>query len=149
MMELSDLFVFQLVVSASLFGLIWTVQVVVYPGFVRVCPEQFHEAHDEHSRRISLVVGPLMILELFLAFWILLAAGPSVLAVTGLLSVILIWGSTIVISVPIHNQLAAVSNQAARLELIDRLVWTNWIRTSLWSLRVVLSTLMVLHAFAS
>ena len=45
--------------TCALAGLVWVVQLVVYPGFREVGPTHaWPAAHAAHSRRISLTVGP-------------------------------------------------------------------------------------------
>ena len=53
--------------AAYLTGVIWTVQLVHYPGFAQVAQESFGAFHRLHSRRISWVVLGPMVLELLLA----------------------------------------------------------------------------------
>jgi hypothetical protein len=55
--------------------------------------------------------------------------------------VVLIWASTGLLQVPLHNRLAA--NPSA--ETIRRLVLSNWLRTALWSARAVLLSVLLRH----
>ena len=48
-----------------------------------------------------------------------------------------IWLSTLFLSVPIHSELGHGQDQ----NKIDRLVKTNWPRTILWSLRLIILTI--------
>jgi hypothetical protein len=109
-------------------GLIWVIQLLHYPGFHYV-DVQFLDFHRFHSARISILVIPLMLAELTTAA--LLAMENPQRYGWNLLGVVLIWLSTFLLSVPLHNQLAEARNTA----WISQLVLTNWPRTILWSLR--------------
>ncbi len=115
-------------------GIIWLVQVVVYPGFARVPEEAFVAWHRDYTRRMGWVVGPLMLAELvgailWVAIWPEMAVGWVCLGAVGAL-----WGITAIVQVPQHRRLATGRDEA----LIRRLVGGNWSRTVLWSMRAVL-----------
>ena len=132
-MKLPHLLLLNLAVAAYLTGLIWTVQLVHYPGFAYVTPEKFGVFHQHHTRTMSWVVLAPMVLELGLAGWLAWAApelGASrwwQLALVGL-----IWAVTFFISVPFHNRLGAHGYDYVA---IDGLVRTNWLRTVAWTAR--------------
>lgn len=118
-------------------GVIWFVQVVHYPLFARVPPEQFVAYERAHVDRTGWVVGPPMLLEVGTAAYLLLtypaiATNPAFLAAFALLLVV--WLATAVFSVPLHRRLA----QAPDARAVRRLVATNWIRTAGWTGRVAL-----------
>ncbi len=121
-----------LATSWALFGLIWTIQLSHYPSFRFVDEDQFSAFHLHHTRSITLVVMPLMLLELGLVFWQNYQTNWSWIWVVPLVLVLLIWASTFFISVPLHTQLEGGKN----LDVIKKLVDTNWIRTILWSVKV-------------
>ncbi|RSK31054.1 hypothetical protein [Hymenobacter metallilatus] len=132
-MKLPHLLLLNCAVAAYLTGLIWTVQLVHYPGFAYVAPEKFAAFHQHHTRTMSWVVLAPMVLELGLAGWLAWAApelGPARWGQLGL--VLLIWASTFLISVPFHNRLAAHGYDYVA---IDGLVRTNWPRTLAWTIR--------------
>ena len=125
--------------AATLFmtGVIWFVQIVHYPLFERVGVEAFASYADAHTRRISWVVGPPMLIEattsLALVFWP--PAGVSAWqAWSGLALVVVIWSSTATLQVPQHRRLATGFEPSAQRILVR----TNWIRVLSWSLRAVL-----------
>ena len=66
-MNLPQLLLLNFLLAAYLTGVIWTVQLVHYPGFAQANRETFILFHREHSRRISWVVMGPMVLELLLA----------------------------------------------------------------------------------
>ena len=128
----------QVAVTWSLVGLIWTIQVVHYPLMSRVGEARFAEYQREHMRRITWLVGPLMLAEvgLALALW-MRAATPNEerLGWIGALLLLVIWGATAAFSVPAHGRLEAGFDENAHA----RLVATNWIRTGAWTLRGALA----------
>ncbi|GIW35582.1 hypothetical protein [Meiothermus sp.] len=117
-----------------LVGLIWMVQVVHYPLFNRVGSAEFAGYQNAHANLITLVVGPLMLLELLTAVAIL-TLWPSSLPVwvgwLGLALVGVIWLTTMLVSVPLHAKLAAGFDAQAHALLVT----TNWIRTLAWTTR--------------
>jgi len=121
-----------LATSWALFGLIWTIQLSHYPSFKFVDEHQFADSHLHHTSSISFIVLPLMLLELGLVFWQSYQSNWSWIWVVPLVLVLLIWASTFFISVPLHGQLEGGKN----LDVIKKLVDTNWIRTVLWSIKV-------------
>ena len=118
-----------LLVSWALFGLIWIVQLVHYPTFEFVDSQNFLAFHQHHTSAITLIVMPLMVAEVGLGLYLVkqqpaIYLGPLIL-------VGLIWLSTFLIQVPIHN---ALGNEKDSF-LIQKLVNTNWIRTILWTIK--------------
>ena len=134
----SNLLFIQAFCCFSLTGLIWVIQLVHYPSFAFVEPSQFGAFTKLHGTRISLIVMPLMCIELLTSF--LLFYGQfevpqfSKLFVINFVGVLLIWLSTFCLSVPIHSKL----DSGFDLNLIKMLISTNWPRTVLWSLRSIL-----------
>lgn len=115
-------------------GVIWTVQVVHYPLFAGVGADGWAAYEARHQSRITLVVGPLMVLELVTAVWLLVerpAAFPLWAVWTGAALVALIWASTALVQVPLHTALGAQFDADAHA----RLVATNWVRTAAWTVR--------------
>jgi hypothetical protein len=125
--------------SCALAGLIWFVQVVHYPLLRQVGPDTFAAYHAAHTRRTTLVVAPLMLAEAIAALALVVASPGSATARTGLVLVALLWASTFFVQVPIHNRLARGPHPAD----LTRLVRTNTLRTSLWTLRAVLALWML------
>ncbi len=117
-------------------GLIWVIQVVHYPLFSYADRATYPDFAAAHSRLITLVVGPAMLVELVTAVW-LVVDRPEVLSArmawAGLALVGVIWASTAVLQVPMHNQLASGYDVRAH----GWLVTSNWIRTAAWTARAV------------
>ena len=136
------LFLLHVAATFSLFGLIWTVQLVHYPMFAGVRPEEFGAWHKGHASRISLLVGPLMGIEAITAILLCLAppAGvPVELAWLGFGLVLLHLLSTAFLQVPLHRRLT----RGFDARVVRRLVRTNWLRTLVWTARAALVLLML------
>ncbi|MCX7600544.1 MAG: hypothetical protein N2Z75_01235 [Meiothermus sp.] len=120
-----------------LVGLIWMVQVVHYPLFARVGSAEFVGYETAHASLISLLVGPLMLLELLTAI-ALVSLWPSSLPgwLGWLLLALLgaVWLTTLLVSVPLHARLAAGFDAGAHALLVG----SNWIRTLAWTARGLL-----------
>jgi len=124
-------------VTWFLVGLIWTIQVVHYPSFALVGRDEFGGFHAAHLPRITSLVMLPMVLEL-------LSAGALVFVATelaprwslwlGLALVVLIWASTALVQVPLHESLGRQFSS----EVASQLVFTNWLRTAAWTARGVL-----------
>lgn len=115
-------------------GLIWFVQIVHYPLFDHVSPNLSPSYEIAHIWRTIELVGPMMALEGITGFFLLWyrpggVSLPLVWSGLGLLCVI--WLSSFVLQVPLHDLLSEGFDAAAHRHL----VLTNWIRTVAWSLR--------------
>lgn len=136
----------QAIASGAMCGLIWFVQVVHYPLFGRVVGDGSKAYAAEHQRRTTLVVGPLMLVEIATAALIALSPPdgvPALLAWAGVAAVMALWLSTALVQVPLHARLGRDGHDAT---VIARLVGTNWARTVLWTARAVLSVWMITSA---
>ncbi|MGF1533087.1 MAG: hypothetical protein ACFCUI_05255 [Bernardetiaceae bacterium] len=122
-----------LLVSAFLTGLIWFVQVVHYPIFSRVSPENFIRFHETHTALTGRLVVLPMLLELALGL-VLALSHPHWTTWLALALVVVAWLSTFFLSVPLHGQL----HGGFDAEAITRLVQTNWIRCLAWTARALL-----------
>lgn len=121
-------------------GLIWLVQRVQYPGFHHVDEASFPTFHEEHSRRISTVVGPAMLIELLAAIYLTYAGTTFPLWIQWICLALTLgtWLSTALLQVPAHRRLA----QGKSDPWIDRLIRGNWVRTVLWTIKslILIST---------
>jgi hypothetical protein len=127
----------QVISTWFLVGLIWTIQIVHYPLFAAVGVDRFVAYEASHTRLITWVVGPVMLVEaatagLFVAMRP--ASIPAWIPWTGLGLVILIWISTAILQVPDHAKLANGFDAAAHAHLVG----TNWLRTIAWTARGVI-----------
>jgi hypothetical protein len=139
------LLVVHLGATAAMCGLIWFVQVVHYPLFAGVGVDGFTAYERRHQRATSWVVGPFMAIEgtsaLVIAAWLRDEVG-LVLGGLGLVLLGVIHGSTVLLQVPAHGRLANGYDPA----VTARLVRTNWIRTTGWTLRTLVAAAMVVTA---
>lgn len=118
-------------------GVIWVVQLVHYPLFARVGADAFAAYEVEHRARISLVVMVPMLVELATAAWIAARPPPSVPAWSawaGLVLVAIVWASTFLLQVPLHDRLSVAHDP----EAIRALVRGNALRTAAWTARGLL-----------
>lgn len=128
--------------TLAMAGLIWFAQVVHYPLFRLASERRFDRFAAEHRWRTSLVVMPLMLVELGTALALLVAPplglsrGPLWL---GMLLLAWIWLCTALLQVPLHRRLSGGQDTAA----IRRLVATNWLRTAAWTARGWLALALV------
>lgn len=113
-------------------GLIWMVQLVQYPGFRILELDAFQGLHRFHVSSISLVVVPLMLIEvLSTGYGALIGERHRWMWMAALALVILIWASTFLFSVPLHNMLSVKWSASS----VERLINTNWIRTVAWTFK--------------
>lgn len=120
-----------LIISWIMVGVIWVIQLVHYPAFAFVEEDTFIVFHRHHSFSVSLIVMPLMLTELALSLYLAYRTPPSFLF--PLVIVLLLWASTFLIQVPLHQALGTVKDS----ERIELLVRTNWVRTALWTLKAI------------
>lgn len=125
-------------------GLIWFVQIVHYPLLASIQnSEDFAAYHARHTARTTLIVGPLMLVEMICACWLIVLSdtlSAPWMAWAGLALVIINWTSTALIQVPLHHRLSQAFDQT----IVRRLVHTNWIRTVAWSARSGLACSLLL-----
>jgi hypothetical protein len=123
-------------------GVIWIIQVLHYPLFNLVGRENFSAYEAAHSNLISVIVAPVMLLELGFTAWIFFVPPASVpLSLNWLNTILLaiIWLSTAFLQVPQHSILSSGFDEKAYQFLVN----SNWIRTVAWSARAVIATIMV------
>ena len=131
---MTALLVAQVVATLGLTGLVWFVQLVHYPLFARVDPSSFVAYEQEHTRRTTWLVTPLMVVEA-VAAWALVVLDTSAATALGAVLLVGIWASTFLVQVPCHRVLEQGWSASAH----RRLVRTNWVRTALWSARSVIA----------
>lgn len=128
--------------TLTMLGIIWVIQLVHYPLFAQVGEAHFQAYEQAHTRLITFVVFPPMVIELITGIMLVLNRPIGVsgwLPIAGLLLVIIIWLSTAFLQVPMHNILSTGFDAEAH----RRLVQTNWIRTVCWTIRSFLVMWMV------
>lgn len=118
-------------------GLIWMVQVVHYPLLAYVGRAAFPAYERAHQGLITLIVGPVMLLELATAGLLLLARPPVMpvwVAWLGAALVGVVWISTALLQLPLHGVLGQGFDPRSHALLVS----TNWVRTLAWTLRGLL-----------
>lgn len=128
-------FITALLSAAFMTGVIWFVQLSHYPLFASIPSESFTAYESRNTRLTSMVVVPVMLLEIastgvllwyqpdWLPQWTLWA-GAALLGIAML--------STVTLQEPIHAKLTKAHDP----NLIRKLVATNWIRTAAWTARL-------------
>ena len=108
---------------------LWLVQLVIYPSFLRVNSSDLLAWHKAYTFRVSFVILPLMFGQLVLAI-LSVTEGPSILEWLAFVFVLVCWTLTFFVSVPLHRKIE--QNDITR-ETRQKLIITNWPRTILWS----------------
>ncbi len=138
----APLFLLDLAATLYMWGVIWTIQIVHYPLFARVGPEQWADYHAAHTRLMTGVVLPAMVTEIG-ASGLLALSRPAWLSPgllwAGFACAVLTWAVTFFVSVPLHDTLSRGYGLAA----IHRLVATNWLRTAFWTAHALILLVQV------
>ena len=136
-MDKDFLFSIHFISTIFMTGVIWIVQLVHYPAFQYVEEKKFVDFEKFHTFNISLIVLPMMIIELLSGISIIIfywsfyyKAG----FISNLIILFITWLITFTISVPLHNKLG----KGKDVKFINRLTQTNWLRTTAWSVRLIL-----------
>jgi len=123
-------------------GLVWVIQLLVYPGFAAMAGPHWAAVHARHTRRMGqIVTGPWALQGLTCA--VLLGwrppgvplVAPLAAGICGAVTVAV----TVAVSVPCHQRLARGWDPAVHA----RLVRTNWWRTAAWTLGGVVALAML------
>lgn len=121
----------------GLFVLIWLVQLIIYPSFTFMEKANLEAWHPKYTIMISVVVMPLMLLQLGSTLYLTYVSFNYILVVQSIL-IILLWAATFFQAVPLHNQIdSGFEIQNAAKELVQ----VNWKRTIMWSLIIILNLL--------
>ena len=119
--------------TSLMVGIIWVIQLLHYPTFHFIKESDYEKFQHFHMQRISFIVIPVMVLELFSAF-ILVYYIRSNLLILCLIILLFIWLITFVFFTKLHQSLIDGYNKT----IVDKLVKINWSRTVLWSLRLII-----------
>ncbi|MCA9083844.1 MAG: hypothetical protein KDA81_07300 [Planctomycetaceae bacterium] len=133
---MTELLLLHVLLTCFMTGLIWFVQIVHYPMFADVGRTEFSSYEIRHNQRTTWIVAPIMIAELATGMFIAVRIeGNELAAAVGVGLILMIWLSTAVLQVPEHRRLMAGFDARSW----RRLVLTNWIRTSAWTVRAFLT----------
>jgi len=125
-------FLIQIISNSVLLGIILVTQFITYPSFLSVSKQKFYHFHNKYVNRISFIVIPFMILELFSLCYISYILNDFLL-IKSLIILLSIWLSTFIIMVPLHNKLSSKYEK----ELVIKLINYNWLRTLMWSIKLI------------
>lgn len=118
-------------ITWMIIGLIWVIQIIVYPQFMRVGSAEFRVYHFAHCRRIGFMIVPMFLIELGTAAWLFYEGMRSTPFLISLGTFPLICLSTALWQAPMHTQLTNGRDDA----VIRHLIATNWLRTFAWTAR--------------
>lgn len=125
----------QIVSDFGMCVVLWLVQLIIYPSFQRIAPERVLAWHARYTFRVSFIIMPLMLVQLGLSVWFFWLA-PNWIHGLHLALVLVAWGLTFFVSVPLHDRISQGESDAA---VFKALVDTNWPRTVLWTCLSVVS----------
>lgn len=117
----------QIIADSGLLVLIWLVQLIIYPSFRYTQEKDFIVWHARYMRLISLIVSPLILLQIGVEFVYIFNNDYRWIRMLMILTVLT---STFSLSVPSHKRLSRYGKDPL---IISRLVLTNWLRTGCWS----------------
>ena len=122
-------------------GVIWVIQLVHYPSFHFIELKQYTTFQRFHMSRISYVVIPAMLTELFTLILIIISMDQiDTLVLASAILLIFIWLITAVFFSGVHQKLTLGYDQT----VVDKLVKLNWGRTLLWTLRLLFISIYML-----
>ena len=126
--------ILHLIATSVMVGVIWVIQLVHYPSFHFVELKQYTTFQRFHMARISYVVIPAMLTELFTLILVVISMDQiDILVLASAILLIFIWLMTAVFFSGVHQKLTLGYDQT----VVDKLVKLNWGRTLLWTLRLL------------
>ena len=134
-----------LICTSIMTGVIWVIQIVHYPSFHFIEKELYTAFQKFHMNKISIIVMPIMLAELITGIMLFLdKSSKSPFLTISIIILVLIWLITGVFFTKAHNELIAGYQEL----VVNQLVAMNWIRTLLWTLRLLLLTCFVYLHFS-
>ena len=118
-------------------GVSLVTQFVTYPSFIEIDISRFKAFHKKYSHTIFLIAGPTMIMEAIASFFLVIDSFNKI-TLMSFFFLILVWILTFFKIVPIHNKISINPN----INLFERLIQLNLIRTTFWILKF-LSLLLI------
>ena len=133
--------ILHLIATSVMVGVIWIIQLVHYPSFHFIELKQYTTFQRFHMSRISYVVIPAMLTELFTLILIIISMDQiDTLVLSSAILLIFIWLITAVFFSGVHQKLTLGYDQT----VVDKLVKLNWGRTLLWTLRLLFISIYML-----
>jgi hypothetical protein len=133
-LNIAHLAMLHVIVTAALAGLIWTVQLAIYPQFGAIGRDDFAAYHRRYVRGITGLVAVLMGLEVVTAALLFGQGVRGAWFVGSLVPIAMIWAITFAVELPLQRRLG----QGYDAEAHRQLVWTNWARTLAWTARTAM-----------
>ena len=134
-----------LIFTSIMTGVIWVIQIVHYPSFHFIEKELYTAFQKFHMNKISIIVIPIMLAELITGMMLFLdKSSKSPFLIVSFVILVLIWLITGVFFTKAHNELILGYQES----VVNQLVAMNWIRTLLWTLRLLLLTYFVYLHFS-
>ena len=134
-----------LIFTSIMTGVIWVIQIVHYPSFHFIEKELYTAFQKFHMNKISIIVIPTMLAELITGMMLFLnKSSKSPFLIISFVILVLIWLITGVFFSKAHNELMTGYQEL----VVNQLVVMNWIRTLLWTLRLLLLTYFVYLHFS-
>ena len=141
-MEIDTLYFIQIVCNSYLVSLVFMTQFITYPTFLHIDKDKFSEYHRKYVNNISFIVAPVMLIEL-LTLSLIAYFSKDFLIIKSLILLLVIWLATFFIMIPSHNKISKAFNKKE----INRLINYNWVRTILWSFKLLLIIFLYYEKF--
>ena len=124
-------------------GLIWVIQLVHYPMFRFLDPKKHTKAMQFHQSRISFLVVPLMLFELFSGVYLAILEWPilATFHVMNLSLIGIIWVHTFGLMVPFHRDITHSMDEP----LLNQTLRHHWIRTVAWTIKTLVWVAIIWH----
>ncbi len=141
-MEIDTLYFIQIVCNSYLVSLVFMTQFITYPTFLHIDKDKFSEYHRKYVNNISFIVAPVMLIEL-LTLFLIAYFSKDFLIIKSLILLLVIWLTTFFIMIPSHNRISKSFNKKEIISLINY----NWVRTILWSFKLLLIIFLYFEKF--
>ena len=122
-----------LTTNLLMIGISLIVQFIVYPSFKIFDKIFFFKYHRNYTKKMFVLVSPIMILEIVSSFILFIEYQTKILALILFIN-ILIWSVTFIFIVPIHNSFSKYN----KLKKVKKLLNYNFIRTFLWIFKALI-----------
>ena len=124
-----------LVFTSTMVGIIWVIQLVHYPSFYFIRKDIFVSFQKFHTDKITIIVAPVMLIELITGILLIyMETNIDIVLTISIFILIAIWVLTAIYFYKAHQKLMSGYNE----EIINQLIKLNWIRTILWTFRLIL-----------
>ena len=131
-----------LISTSLMVGIIWVIQVVHYPSFHFIGNSRYISFQKFHMERISYIVIPIMLVESISGFLLIYDELNPILLISMVL-LLSIWMLTVFFFALVHQKLVS----GYQVGMVAKLVKINWVRTLLWTLRLLLLIIYLIENF--